>query len=104
MFNNWLLNMKGREGAFLEGDLFQEHSNKLLEELVTKYSGRWDKSFYREIISPNIYHLLTICSEVELAFQLSPRSQKHTSPSLSKELQSLLTLYKDEELHKFVSG
>ena len=41
---------------------------------------------------------------MELAFQLSPWGQKHTSPSLLKELQSLLTLYKDEELHKFVSG
>ena len=79
-------------------------SNKLLEELVTKYSGWWDEPFYREVISPNIYHILTIHAEMEFAFRLAARGQRHALASLSKELKDLLSLYKDEELHKFISG
>jgi hypothetical protein len=42
-----LMNLSGHLGAWIEGDLMQEHYNRWLEDMVTKRGGDFDDEFYR---------------------------------------------------------
>ncbi|KAJ7847404.1 hypothetical protein B0H13DRAFT_2362517 [Mycena leptocephala] len=104
LLNNWLLNLKGEIGKFLEGDLMQEWNNKWLQQIAGERGGDFDDKFYRKTIAPNVLHFLKIKEDMESAFELKRRSKSHTSPHLRDETKILLQLYKDEELHSFRSG
>ncbi|KAK6992363.1 hypothetical protein R3P38DRAFT_2740578, partial [Favolaschia claudopus] len=80
ILNNWLLNIKGELGHWIPGDLHQEHYIKWLKEMIRRHGGEFDDPFYRKTISPNVHHFIQIKEEVEAAFDLERRSQKHTSP------------------------
>ncbi|KAJ6448022.1 hypothetical protein C8R45DRAFT_787866, partial [Mycena sanguinolenta] len=101
ILDNWLLNIKGELGRHLSGDLHQEHYNKWHEFMMKKHGGEFDDPFYRQTISPNVHHFLQIKEEVESAFDFKHRGQTHTSPSLRDELQLLMKMFKDEEVHLF---
>ncbi|KAJ6461451.1 hypothetical protein C8R45DRAFT_842148 [Mycena sanguinolenta] len=101
ILNNWLLNIKGELGRFIPGDLHQEHYNKWHEHMMKKHGGEFDDPFYRQTISPNVHHFLQIKQEVESAFDFKHRGQTHTSPPLRDELQLLMKMFKDEEVHLF---
>ncbi|KAJ7762259.1 hypothetical protein B0H16DRAFT_1884208 [Mycena metata] len=83
ILDNWLLNIK---------------------DMIKKHGGEFDNKFYRQTISPNVHHFLQMKQEVELAFEFQPRGQTHTSPHLRPELQLLLTVFKEEEVHLFRAG
>ena len=104
ILNNWLVNVTGEVGKWIEGDLLQEHYNRWLEDMVKKRGGDFDDKFYRQTISPNVEHFLRIKEEIENAFDLKLRGKTHTSPHLCDELRLLLTLYKEENLHLFCAG
>jgi len=104
ILNNWLVNVTGELGKWIEGDLLQEHYNRWLEDMVQKRGGDFDDKFYRQTLSPNVEHFLRIKEEIENAFGLKARGKTHTSPHLRDELRLLLTLYNEENLHLFCSG
>ena len=104
ILNNWLVNITGELGKWIEGDLLQEHYNRWLEDMVKKRGGDFDDKFYRNTLSPNVNHFLRIKEEIENAFDLSSRGKTHTSSHLRDELQLLLALYKEENLHLFCAG
>jgi hypothetical protein len=104
VLNNWLVNITGELGKWIEGDLLQEHYNRWLEDQVQKRGGDFDDKFYRSTLSPNVNHFLRIKEEIENAFDLSSRAKTHTSPHLRAELRLLLELFKEEFLHLFCTG
>ena len=104
ILNNWLVNITGEVGKWIEADLLQEHYNRWLEDMVKKRGGDFDDKFYRHTLSPNVDHFLRIKEEIENAFSLRSRGKTHTSPHLRDELCVLLALYKEEYLHLFCTG
>jgi len=104
ILNNWLVNITGELGKWIEGDLLQEHYNRWLEDQVQKRGGDFDDKFYRSTLSPNVNHFLRIKEEIENAFDLSSRAKTHTSPHLQDELRLLLIMFMEENLHLFCSG
>ncbi|KAJ7622877.1 hypothetical protein B0H17DRAFT_1219140 [Mycena rosella] len=104
LLNNYLFNLRGEIGTFVEGDLMQEWSNRWLQDFSGRGGGDFDDNFYRKTISPNVLHFLKMKENIETAFELKRRSKAHTSPHLRDETKVLLHLYQDEELHCFRSG
>ncbi|KAF8168605.1 hypothetical protein K438DRAFT_2064437 [Mycena galopus ATCC 62051] len=104
LLNNWLFNLRGEFGKFVEGDLMQEWNNRWLEDMGTRRGGEFDEKFYRKTVAPNVLHFLKMKEDIETAFNLKRRGKSHTSPHLRDEIQTLLRLYKEEELHQFRSG
>ncbi|KAF8127310.1 hypothetical protein K438DRAFT_1436277, partial [Mycena galopus ATCC 62051] len=88
LLNNWLFNLKGEIGKFIEGGP----------------DAGFDEIFYRKTMAPNVLHFLKMKEDIEMAFNLKRRGKAHTSPHLRDEIQTLLRLYKDEEFHQFRSG
>ena len=104
LLNNFLMNLKGEVGKWIEGDLLQEHYNRWLEDMIRRRGGEFDDKFYRKTIAPNVQHFLDIKEDIADAFELKRRSKSHTSPHLRDETKALLRMYKEEELHSFRSG
>lgn len=104
ILSNWLVNVTGEVGKWIEGDLLQEHYNRWLEDMIKKRGGDFDDKFYRQTLSPNVEHFLRIKEEIEDAFDLKIRGKTHTSPHLRDELRLLLALYHEENVHMFCSG
>ena len=104
ILNNWLVNVTGEVGKWIEGDLLQEHYNRWLEDMIKKRGGNFDDKFYRQTLSPNVEHFLRIKEEIEDAFDLKIRGKTHTSPHLRDELRLLLALYHEENVHLFCTG
>ncbi|KAK7006681.1 hypothetical protein R3P38DRAFT_2555300 [Favolaschia claudopus] len=104
LLNNYLLNLRGEVGTFVEGDLVQEWNIKWLTGMIKRKGGEFDEPFYRNTIAPNVLHFIKIKEDMESAFELTRRSKSHTSPHLRDETQMLLKLYKEDQLHSFHSG
>ncbi|KAJ7697655.1 hypothetical protein B0H17DRAFT_1130259 [Mycena rosella] len=104
LLNNWLFNIRGELGNFIEGDLMQEWNNRWLQLVGNRRGGEFDDKFYRKTIAPNVLHFLKMKEDIESAFELKRRSKAHTSPHLRDETKILLKMYKDDELHCFRSG
>ncbi|KAF8056279.1 hypothetical protein FPV67DRAFT_1678179 [Lyophyllum atratum] len=104
ILNNWLVNLTGELGKWIEADLMQEHYNRWLEDMAEKMGGEFDDKFYRHTLSPNVQHFLRIKEEIESAFDVKSRSKAHGSAHLRDELQSLLRMYMEDELHRFRAG
>ncbi|KAJ7845025.1 hypothetical protein B0H14DRAFT_2584918 [Mycena olivaceomarginata] len=82
LLDNWLFNLRGEAGKFIEGDLMQEWNNRWLEDIAGRRGGEFDDKFYRKNGRPKCAHLPT-----------SPQRDP-----------ILLRVYEDEELHSFRSG
>ena len=54
IFNNWLANIKGKAGQWIERDLLQEHYNKWLEDLIGVRGGEFSDDLYRKTVAPNV--------------------------------------------------
>ncbi|KAJ7933176.1 hypothetical protein B0H13DRAFT_1856463 [Mycena leptocephala] len=104
LLNNWLINIRGIIGKFIEADLMQEWNNRWLEDMKRRRGGDLDDKFYRKTIAPNVLHFIKMKEDIETAFDLKRRSKAHTSPHLRDETKILLRMYQDDELHKFRSG
>lgn len=104
ILNNWLVNLTGQPGHWIERDLMQEHHNKYTEEMVGKHGGDFDDPLHRDIISPNVDFFNHFKVYLEEDFQLKRRGKSHTSPHLRAEYKSLLNMYKEEDVRKFSSG
>lgn len=80
ILNNWLRNLTGELGKWIEGDLLEEHYNRWLEDMIKRRrrGGNFDDQFYRQTISPNVHHFLRLKEEIESAFELERRAKAHT--------------------------
>ena len=103
ILNNWLVNVKGQPGSWIERDLLQEHYNKWLEDLIGVHGGSFNDDLYRKTVAPNIEAFLRLKEEFESAFELKWRSKSHTSPHLRDEYHALLKMLCEEEVHFFRS-
>ncbi|KAI9065081.1 hypothetical protein FKP32DRAFT_1533919, partial [Trametes sanguinea] len=101
---NWLVNPSGEPGKTLEGDLFEEHVNLILEESITRKNAEWDDTFLREVISPNACHFIELKNLWGIGVGLSKRHGHHPEPHSRPEIRRLLETYHDEELHRFRKG
>ncbi len=101
LWNNWLVNLMGELGNWIECDLLQEHYNRWLEDMVGKHGGKFNNSFYHQAISPNVHCFLHIKEEFEAAFELGCQSKSHTPPHLCNKYKILLTIFREEQVHKF---
>ena len=78
LFNNWLVNLKGQKGAFLELDLMQEHFNLWLEQLAQYKGKQFDDVWYRFVLAMHVHHFLRLKEEMEKMSALVPRRKGHT--------------------------
>ncbi|KDQ08758.1 hypothetical protein BOTBODRAFT_77208, partial [Botryobasidium botryosum FD-172 SS1] len=101
---NWLVNLSGEDGHFIEADLMQEHFNFWLEELAQHKGHEFDEAYYREVIAPAVHHFLRLKEEREASVGLTRRTKSHGAPSLTNEYKRLLQIYKERNLHRFCAG
>ncbi|KAJ7343048.1 hypothetical protein DFH08DRAFT_811370 [Mycena albidolilacea] len=82
LLDNWLFNLPGEAGKFVEGDLMQEWNNRWLEDIAGQRGGEFDDNFYCKTVAPNVLHFLKMKEGIETAFALKPRGKAHlpTSP------------------------
>lgn len=101
---NWLVNLSGEPGRYIEKDLMQEHHNEVLEERMKKQGMSWDGKQMRHIHSRTVQHIERIKKELRPALALSPKGWKHTKPHDRPEIKILLDVYRMTQLHKFRQG
>ncbi|THU91008.1 hypothetical protein K435DRAFT_863792 [Dendrothele bispora CBS 962.96] len=86
---------------YKERDLMQEDHNGKIEVMAPKAGGEFNGSYFHEIITPNIHHLIDIGRNFESGFGLSHRKTTHTSPNMRPEIRALLSSIESSELHLF---
>ncbi|KAI0713539.1 hypothetical protein C8Q76DRAFT_796499 [Earliella scabrosa] len=98
---NWLVNPSGEPGRTIEGDIFQEHINFILEDVIGRKNADWDGKFLREVIAPNAQHFTELKNEWGAGVGLAPRHGRHPEPHSRPEIRILLEVYRMEALHEF---
>ncbi|KAI0744072.1 hypothetical protein C8Q80DRAFT_1107396 [Daedaleopsis nitida] len=101
---NWLVNPSGEANGHQEGDLMQEHYNRILEEFIERRSMEWDDPFLREVVAPNVHHLTALKNAWGTGQGLAERRGKHPEPHSRPEVRILLGEYNRSELHSFRRG
>ncbi|KAF9001634.1 hypothetical protein BDZ89DRAFT_1244215 [Hymenopellis radicata] len=104
IWNNWLVNITGELGKWIEDDLLQEHYNKWLEDMLAKHGGRFDDDFFRYTISPTVDFFLRLREELEAAYELAERSKSHTSAHLRDEYRIMMSIFREDHLNYIRSG
>lgn len=104
LLNNWLVNLTGEEGRFVEMDWMQERYNYWLEELAQYKGKEFGDTFYRFVLSMHVHHFLHLNSEFEEMVELAPRRHHHSEPHLKNELKELLGIFRDKKLHRLHKG
>jgi hypothetical protein len=104
LLENWLVNLKGLPGHFLEMDLMQEHCNFWLEHMAQHKGKEFDDAFYRDVVSANVLWFLRVKDEMEDAVSLQRRSKKHTEVKLQNELRATMDLLRKNKVNKRVPG
>ncbi|KAG6836416.1 hypothetical protein H0H93_008157 [Arthromyces matolae] len=97
---NWLVNLHGKPGMFIEMDLMQEHFNFWLEEMAQHKGKEFDEPFYRKVISTNVHHFLRLKDEMEAAVSLKERSKQHGEPHLNVELGELMKAFRKAQVNR----
>ena len=101
---NWIVNLSGESGHYLEKDLMQEHHNTVLEERMKKQGMSWDSRQMRDIHSMTVQHIERIKKAARSALTLSPKGWKHPKPHDRPEIKMLLDVYCTTQLHVFREG
>jgi hypothetical protein len=101
---NWLVNLDGEAGRWIERDLMQEHYNKDLEEAIDRKGQDFGGRFIREVVSRSVQHCGRIKKSMRMGVGLKKKGWKHTEPHSHPEIVTLLKLYREEELHLFQQG
>ncbi|THH07072.1 hypothetical protein EW146_g9429 [Bondarzewia mesenterica] len=99
LFNNWLVNLQGQPGHFLELDLMQEHFNFWLEELAQHKGKEFDDDWYREVLSMHVHHFIRLTKEMEANVNLKERRTNHVEPHMDNELREVIRLCREHDLH-----
>jgi len=101
---NWLVNLSGEPGRYLEKDLMQEHYNDILEGRIKRGGVEWDSKQMRDIHSRMVHHTERIKKEMRSTLTLSPKGWKHPKPHDRPEIKILLNVYRATQLHTFRKG
>lgn len=96
--NNWLVNLHGKPGRFIERDLMQEHNNFWLEDLAQHKGSEFDDKYYRNILSMHVHHFLRLKESMEERVSLKARGKKHGAPHLNNELRAMMGVLRDNEV------
>lgn len=100
LFNNWLVNLSGKEGGYIPLDLMQEHYNLWLEELAQHKGKEFDDEWYREVLSMHVHHFLRLKEEMENQVQIKPHTKKHGEPHLDNELREAMHVFREHDMHR----
>jgi len=101
---NWLVNLSGEPGRYIEKDLMQEHHNDVLESKIKRGGIEWDSRQMRDIHSRMVHHTERIKKEMRSTLALSPKGWKHPKPHDRPEIKILLDQYRTTQLHTFRKG
>jgi len=101
---NWLVNLSGEPGRYIEKDLMQEHHNDVLEGKIKRGGIEWDSRQMRDIHSRMVHHTERIKKEMRSTLALSPKGWKHPKPHDRPEIKILLDQYRATQLHTFRKG
>jgi len=101
---NWLVNLSGEGGRYLEKDLMQEHYNDILEGRIKRGGVEWDGKQMRDVHSRTVHHTERIKKEMRSTLALLPRSWGHPKPHDRPEIKILLDVYRTTQLHTFRKG
>ena len=101
---NWLVNLSGEPGRYLEKDLMQEHHNDVLEERMKRSDVEWDSKQMRDTHSRVVHHTERIKKEMRSTLELLPKGWKHPKPHDRPEIKILLDEYHATRLHEFRRG
>ncbi|KAI0040471.1 hypothetical protein FA95DRAFT_1502810 [Auriscalpium vulgare] len=104
VFNNWLVNLTGKPGCFLEMDLMQEHFNFWLEDLAQHKGKEFSDEWYRDVLSMHVFHFLRLKEEMENTVQLVAVSKTHTAPHLDNEYLAALRVHREHDVHRHREG
>ncbi|THH05908.1 hypothetical protein EW146_g9775 [Bondarzewia mesenterica] len=99
LFNNWLVNLQGQPGHFLELDLMQEHFNFWLEELAQHKGKEFDDDWYREVLSMHVHHFIRLTKEMEANVNLKEHRTNHVELHMDNELREVIRLCREHDLH-----
>ncbi|KAF8056184.1 hypothetical protein FPV67DRAFT_1731334 [Lyophyllum atratum] len=97
---NWVINLHGKPGMFIEMDLMQEHFNFWLEDMAQHKGKEFDEPFYRQVISMNVHHFLRLKDEMEAAVFLKARSKDHGARHLNNELKAIMKAFRAAEVDR----
>ncbi|EGO05001.1 hypothetical protein SERLA73DRAFT_149293 [Serpula lacrymans var. lacrymans S7.3] len=100
IFSNWLVNMYGLPGRFIELNLLQEHSNFWLEEIVQHKRKEFDDPYYCWVISMHVLFFLHLKEEMEGMVLLQPWTKSHGTRGDKNELQVIMKKLWKEEVHR----
>lgn len=101
---NWLANLSGEAGRYLEKDLMQEHHNEVLEGRIKRGGIEWDSRQMRDVHSRMVHHTERIKKETWSTLALLPKGWKHPKPHDRPEIKILLDVYRTTQLHTFRKG
>ncbi|KAI0682739.1 hypothetical protein C8T65DRAFT_541512, partial [Cerioporus squamosus] len=99
---NWLVNPSGER--MMEGDLLEEHVNRILEEAIEKKGAEWDSHFIRKVITPCVIRFMELKNHWGTGVGLAKRRGKHPEPHSHPEIRTLLETYLECGLHMFRAG
>ena len=92
VLRNWLVNLSGEPGRYMEKDLMQEHHNDILENRIKRGGIEWDSRQMRDVHSRMVHHTERIKKEMRTTLALSPKGWKHPKPHDRPEIKILLDL------------
>ena len=84
-FNNYLVNLSGKEDSFIKLDLMQEYYNFWLEELAQYKSREFSNTWYRMVLAMHVYHFLHLKEEMETMVDLVPLSRTELRSNSERE-------------------
>ncbi|KAF9528832.1 hypothetical protein CPB83DRAFT_929056 [Crepidotus variabilis] len=104
VLKNWLVNLKGLPGHFLERDLMQEHHNFWLEDMAEHKGKEFDDDFYRNTLSMNVNHFLKLKDAMESTTLLQARTKRHGDVGHENELKAVMNKLQKDEVNYFRPG
>ncbi|KAH9924246.1 hypothetical protein B0H21DRAFT_712469 [Amylocystis lapponica] len=99
ILNSLLVNLSGRPGHFMAGDLMQEHFNRLLQVIAKCKGTKYGAHFVHDVVSHNLHHMAHLQNDLKEGVGLSQRSGHHHDPYACTEVAILSQEYQEQELH-----
>ncbi|EJD33628.1 hypothetical protein AURDEDRAFT_177288 [Auricularia subglabra TFB-10046 SS5] len=104
VLNSLLVNPSGRRGHFKECDLLQEHLINRLDRHMQHRDKSYDDPFIRDVVTPNLHHLVEVPRQLESAVDLVARASRHLPMHQRSEAGRLRKTYRENQLHSFSAG
>ncbi|KAJ7102997.1 hypothetical protein C8R43DRAFT_907042, partial [Mycena crocata] len=83
-----------------EGDFIVEFFNRLLEDIVEHKSAQFDDHFICDVISRNLRNIALLKLAWRTGIGMEKKAHRHSDPHTKPEMQILLKVYRDTELHR----